>query len=94
MRLGWKILLPLSLANILVTGVVWLAVEQAGPALSNALGLAADVSQAVVAVVLTYFIVRAVVGLLTPVRHKHSVIGSSAEEAEKRGGTKATPMQA
>jgi NADH-quinone oxidoreductase subunit H len=30
MKLGWKILLPASLANILVTGVVWLALEKAG----------------------------------------------------------------
>jgi len=27
MKLGWKILLPLSLANILVTGLVILAIQ-------------------------------------------------------------------
>ena len=32
MKLGWTVLLPPSLANILVTGVVWLALDQAGPA--------------------------------------------------------------
>ena len=28
MKLGWKILLPLSLANILVTGLVMLLIEE------------------------------------------------------------------
>jgi NADH-quinone oxidoreductase subunit H len=94
MKLGWKILLPASLANILVTGVAWLALEQAGPAVSEALHVAADVTQAVVAVAMTYFLVRGVVGLLTPVKHQHTLLGTSADEASKRGGTKATPMQA
>ena len=30
MRLGWKFLLPLSLANILVTGIVILLVQKPG----------------------------------------------------------------
>ena len=94
MRLGWKILLPVSLVNILVTGVVWLALDQAGPAASNALRVAADLTQAFVAVVVTYLILRGVLGLLTPVKHKHTLLGTSADEAVKRGGTKATPMQA
>jgi NADH-quinone oxidoreductase subunit H len=94
MRLGWKILLPLSLANILVTGVVWLALDQAGPAASNALRVAADVTQAFVAVVVTYLLARGILGLLTPVKHKRTLLGTSADEAVKRGGTKATPMQA
>jgi NADH-quinone oxidoreductase subunit H len=94
MRLGWKILLPVSLANILITGVVWLALDQAGPAVSDALRVAADVTQAVVVVVVTYLVVRGVLGLLTPVKHQQTLLGTSADEAVKRGGTKATPMQA
>jgi NADH-quinone oxidoreductase subunit H len=94
MKLGWRILLPASLANILVTGVVWLALDKAGPAASDALKLAADVTQAIVAVSLTYLVVRAVIGLITPVRHQRDVVGSSATIAAERGGTKAEPMQA
>ena len=30
MKLGWRVLLPLSLANVLVTGVVWLAARPGG----------------------------------------------------------------
>jgi hypothetical protein len=94
MKLGWRILLPASLANILVTGVVWLALDKAGAAASDALKLAADVTQAIVAVVLAYLAVRAVIGLVAPVRHQRDVVGSSAAIAAERGGTKATPMQA
>jgi NADH-quinone oxidoreductase subunit H len=94
MKLGWKILLPLSLTNILVTGVVWLAIDQAGPATGNALRVAADVTQATVAVAITYLLIRGVIGLLTPVKHQQTLLGSSAEETAKSGGTKATPMQA
>src|SRR5580658_10237928 len=50
MKLGWRVLLPASLANILVTGVVWLALDQAGTAASDALTLAGDVTQAIVAI--------------------------------------------
>src|SRR5580658_5939748 len=50
MKLGWRVLLPASLANILVTGVVWLALDKAGTAASDALTLAGDVTQAIVAI--------------------------------------------
>jgi NADH-quinone oxidoreductase subunit H len=94
MKLGWRLLLPASLANILVTGVVWLAVDKAGPQVSDALQVAGDVSQALVAVVGAYLFGRLVAGLLAPVKHERTLLGSSAAEAAKRGGTKATPMQA
>jgi NADH-quinone oxidoreductase subunit H len=94
MKLGWRILLPASLANILVTGVVWLALDKVGPAATDALKFAGDVSQAVVAVVLAYLGVRAVIGLAAPVKHQRDVVGSSATTAAERGGTKAEPMQA
>jgi NADH-quinone oxidoreductase subunit H len=94
MRLGWKLLLPASLANILVTGVVWLALDKAGPAVSDGLKLAADITQALVAVAITVGAVRLLVGFFGPVRHQRDVVGSSAQIAAKRGGTKAEPMQA
>jgi NADH-quinone oxidoreductase subunit H len=94
MKLGWRILLPLSLANILVTGVVWLAIDGAGPGASSALKVAADVTQAIVAVAIPYFVARTVVGLFGPVQHLRTLLGTSAEVAAKRGGTKVEPMQA
>jgi NADH-quinone oxidoreductase subunit H len=94
MKLGWRILLPASLANILVTGVVVLAFDNAGSDVGAALKLAEDVSQAVVAALMTYVIFRLVRGLIAPVHHERTLLGSSAAVAAKRGGTKATPMQA
>ena len=94
MKLGWRVLLPASLANILVTGVVWLALDKAGSAAGDALALAGDVTQAIVAIAGLYVLVRGVVGFFAPVRHQRDVVGSSADFAAKTGGTKAAPMQA
>jgi hypothetical protein len=94
MKLGWKMLLPASLANILVTGVVWLAIDKAGAAASDGLKLAGDVTQGIVALTLAYFVVRGVVGMFGPVKHERNVVGTSADFAAKSGGTKASPMQA
>jgi NADH-quinone oxidoreductase subunit H len=94
MKLGWRVLLPASLANILVTGVVWLALDKAGTAASDALTLAGDVTQAIVALAGLYVLIRGGVGFFAPIRHQRDVVGSSADFAAKSGGTKATPMQA
>jgi NADH-quinone oxidoreductase subunit H len=94
MKLGWRILLPASLGNILVTGVVWLALDKMGPSATDALKLAADLTQAIVAATVTFFFVRGVIGFFGPVRHSRDVVGSSAAYAAKRGGTKASAMQA
>jgi NADH-quinone oxidoreductase subunit H len=94
MKLGWRVLLPASLANIFVTGILFLAIDRAGVAVSNALEVVADVTQALVAVLLTYYIVRGVAGMFGA-RTKHkSPQGTSAGFAEKVGGTAETPMQA
>ena len=94
MKLGWRMLLPASLANILVTGVVWLAIDRAGPAASDGLKLAADVTQAIVALTLTLLVVRAAIAMFAPIKHERNAVGSSAGFATKAGGTKTTPMQA
>jgi NADH-quinone oxidoreductase subunit H len=94
MKLGWRVLLPASLANILVTGVVWLLLDQAGPGVGLALKALGDVTQAIVAVTVAVIFARLVIGFFAPAKHKRTLLGSSAEEAEKRGGTKSTVMQA
>jgi len=94
MKLGWRLLLPASLANILATGVVWMAIDGAGPAVGAGLKVAADLSQALVAVAITYLLGRAAISFFAPVRHQRTLLGSSAEVAAKRGGTKTEPMQA
>ena len=94
MKLGWRVLLPASLVNILVTGVVWLLLDQAGAGVSDALKVLADVSQAVLAITMTYLSVRLVAGIFAPLKHERTLLGSSADQAEKRGGTKTSAMQA
>jgi NADH-quinone oxidoreductase subunit H len=94
MKLGWKVLLPASLVNILVTGVVWLALDKAGSTVSDALVLVGDVTQAIVAVALGYLMVRGVLGFFAPIKHQRDVVGSSADYSMKEGGTKSAPMQA
>jgi NADH-quinone oxidoreductase subunit H len=94
MKLGWRMLLPASLGNILVTGIVCLALDRAGPQATDGLKLAADVTQGVVAVAMAYFVVRGGAGFFRTVTHVRTLIGSSARFAAKRGGTKAEPMQA
>jgi NADH-quinone oxidoreductase subunit H len=94
MKLGWRMLLPASLVNILVTGIVWLALDNAGTAVANALRVAADLSQALVALTIAYLIGSVVVGFFAPVKHLRSVLGSSAAVAARHGGTKTGPMQA
>jgi len=88
------VLLPASLANILVTGVVWLALDKAGPEVGSALRVAGDATQAIVAIVLAYLIGSMVIGFFGPIKHLRTLLGSSAETSAKHGGTKSEPMQA
>jgi NADH-quinone oxidoreductase subunit H len=94
MKLGWTMLLPASLANIFVTGVVWLALQKGGDSLASGLKVAADLTQAFVAFGSTLLVGWAVVGMLKPPRHDEKIIGSSATLAHAAGGAKEEPMRA
>ena len=94
MKLGWRKLLPLSLANIMATGVIWLALDKLGPTFQPTIKLVYDVTQALLAILINVGILYLVVGFFKPVKHAKAIVGSSASQAEKRGGTVATPMQA
>src|SRR5580698_4443843 len=69
MKLGWRVLLPASLANILVTGVVWLVLDQAGTEVADALRLVADLTQGLVAVAFLYLVYKLVTGWFAPFKH-------------------------
>ncbi|CAN5769877.1 NADH-quinone oxidoreductase subunit NuoH [soil metagenome] len=94
MKLGWRVLLPLSLANVLVTGVVILALQAGGASVSDALDVAADITQAIIALAITYGLVRLVLNFFKPRTRKLSIAGSGAKYAAETGGTPVTPMQA
>ncbi|WP_394830851.1 NADH-quinone oxidoreductase subunit H [Pendulispora rubella] len=93
MKLGWRVLLPFSLANVFLTGCIYLALDQPSGQVGTALKVAADLSQLAVALVVTFFVIRGVVGFFAPVRRQYWIVGTSANFAQARGGTETTPMQ-
>jgi NADH-quinone oxidoreductase subunit H len=93
-RLGWRVLLPLALANVVVTAVVDLAIDRAGPNVWNGLDIAAQITQALVAIAITYGVVRLAIGFFTKRPRRPRIIGSAAKIAAKTGGVPTTPMQA
>ena len=94
MTLGWRKLLPVSLANILATAVILLGVAAASPAVHEGLEWLGEITELVVA--LTGFGLAAwlVVFLLSPARHQRLVVTSSAKFAEAAGGTRTARMGA
>jgi NADH-quinone oxidoreductase subunit H len=94
MKLGWRFLLPSAIVNMLVTGLVLLAIGEGGLGLSRALETLGDVSQAVVLVAMVVGIIAFIAALLAPTRKRARNVSSSATYAEAEGGTKLTPMQA
>jgi NADH-quinone oxidoreductase subunit H len=94
MKLGWRVILPASLANIAVTAVLWLAYDSSTVAFKNGMKLVADLTQGLVALVLTVLVLRAVVGMFLTRKKERAVVGSAAEIAEEAGGVKSSPMQA
>lgn len=92
MKLGWTVMLPLSLANIFATGILWLVTANAGPGVAAGLKLAADLTQGLVAAVLTGLITWAIVGFLRTPDRKETIYGSSAKLAAAAGGTKEGPI--
>ena len=94
MKIGWRVLLPLALANIFVTGVMVLGVQKGSLGLQAGLKVFADASQVAVFLFVTGLFVAAVVGMLKPHKKSTWIVGSSAKLAFSAGGTKDTPMQA
>jgi hypothetical protein len=61
---------------------------------ADALRLVGDLTQAVVVAVIGYLVYRLVAGWFAPFKHERTLLGSSAAQTEKLGGTKSTAMQA
>jgi NADH-quinone oxidoreductase subunit H len=94
MKLGWTVLLPASLANIFATGIIWLALQSAGPSTGAALQTIADVLQAITAAVITALVIWAVYGFLKTPARRETIVGSSATLAAAAGGAKEAPITA
>lgn len=94
MKLGWRTLLPASLANIVVTAVVVLAIQSAGARGERAMGVVADLTEAFVAAVLLFGFVTLITFLLRPAKKQRLLVTSSAQFAEAAGGTRTARMGA
>ncbi len=94
MRLGWRKLLPASLANLIVTGLVILAIQSAGPSVLRALAVASDLSQALIAGLGIALVVVSCRFLLAPASHRRVLASTSAKFAAMAGGTRTAPMGA
>jgi NADH-quinone oxidoreductase subunit H len=94
MRLGWRKLLPTSLVNILVTGLVMLALDSPSAMVGDALRWLGDASMAVVAIGGLIALVLFTRFLLAPVRKRKLLAASSARFAQSQGGTRTARMGA
>jgi NADH-quinone oxidoreductase subunit H len=94
MRLGWRMLLPASLVNILVTGLGLLAVWSAGPQVARALGVFGDLTELFVAALGIVAGIALVRFLLAPAEHRRVLTSTSAKFAELAGGTQTARMGA
>ncbi len=94
MKFGWTKLLPLAIANVVVTGIVVVALDQGGTAVADSLSFAASITQLAVAAFMI-FVPLYIVGLfMRPVERTRFLQSSAARFAAAAGGVKATPMQA
>ena len=89
MKLGWTRLLPLAIANMMLTAVLVMAVRTAGPGVASWMKLLGDLSQGLVAVLTLAGFVALIVGLLEPVERKKFLASSAARFSAAMGGTKA-----
>jgi len=94
MAFGWKLLLPASIANMVVTGLVTLLIDQAGPAVGSTMRALGDVSRFVVVLAAAVVLVRLILLLLSPVERDRFTKSTSAARAARLGGIKEGPMQA
>jgi NADH-quinone oxidoreductase subunit H len=94
MNLCWRKLLPWSLVNILVTGLVMMAVATGGTFAEQVLRQVAQYTKLLVVVASVAATVALVVFLLKPVGHRRTVLSSSAKYAEMFGSTPTGSMGA
>ena len=94
MRLGWRKLLPASLANVLATGLIVMAIVSAGPEVGKFMSLLGDCSKALLAIGGLGGFIFFVVWLVKPVHKRQTLSSSSAQYAAAAGGTRSARMSA
>ncbi|PIE05655.1 MAG: NADH-quinone oxidoreductase subunit H [Sorangium cellulosum] len=94
MKMCWRILLPLSIANIMVTAVLVLIVSKGSVAAQSGLAVAGEVTQLFTGAAMLFAFVAFVRFMLKPVHKKRVVLTSSTKMVAEHGVTKREPMQA
>lgn len=94
MSFGWKFLLPATLGNLVLTGLLILIVDQAGPTFSAVLRMLSDAANFVVFLTLAGLAVRFFQLVLSPVERQRFLRSTSAKHAAQLGGIKNETMQA
>jgi NADH-quinone oxidoreductase subunit H len=94
MKLGWRKLLPASLVNILLTGLIVLVLQQASASVQRSMELVGDITEAIVAVGGLALLVWLVLFLLAPTKKRRLLVTSSQRFAASMGGTHTSRMEA
>ena len=94
MKLGWQILLPISLGNILATGLIMRFVQMGGIGVENALKWAGDTTQLLIALAGLWALMALGIELLKPARHRRLALTSAARFVEQMGGLRSRRMGA
>jgi NADH-quinone oxidoreductase subunit H len=94
MKLSWRMLLPSSLANILVTGVLVLLVAGSSQQFRSGLAFVADLTELAVAACGGVATLMLVLFVLKPASHRRLDVTSAARFAATEGGTRAADMGA
>lgn len=93
MKLGWTRLLPLALANMLVTGIVVLAVD-GNTGVEGVLQVFAQVTQAFIAIGTLAAMLALFFGLVEPVKRRKILLSTAQKFAAAAGGVRMAPRQA
>jgi NADH-quinone oxidoreductase subunit H len=94
MRLGWRKLLPASLANIVVTGFVVMSISHAGPSVQSAMATLGNLCNALLALAGIGLLIWLAVFMSTPRKRKQTLTTTSAQYAAGVGGTRTARMGA
>jgi len=94
MRLGWRKLLPASLANILFTGFVVMAIRTGGAAVEHGMSVLANLCNLLLALGGLGLLVWFAVFMCTPRKRKQLLATTSAQYAAEVGGTRTLRMGA
>jgi NADH-quinone oxidoreductase subunit H len=94
MKFGWTKLLPLAIVNLVVTAVVVVAIDTAGPGFHNVLKILGQLSHLLVAVCIFAMPVGLVWLMLRPTTNSTFIKSSANRFAAAAGGVKPSEMQA